>query len=508
MVLTKEELATLEIISTVPKDSKGFKRLMNGVSLKEGVFTKEELDFFVNYFCGEIGSSYSFKMNKAKNANKMFNIGWGWINGNEFFALKNADNYQQAIKKLLFLSDDTIMYNKVSLREVYKQAFLRLYAHHRIFNYDKAIGYNDPYFYMEYNPINGVNNPKISAEILKILETKLGEKINFNATIGNLYYFNTMIQNHKDTTEPDNGQPICSLVLGNPYSVSFISNKNDSNTPKRTTERYIADIRGITLFGKENPTIPLKQGSMYKIGYKIREKLVGRFTSHMPHPNNLTGLDNGLELPEIHGDSNYALSVTFRDIEPNKFKIVDNQEILNNGVDGVDYINVYSKGKTKLGQMLSNFYASNFTYKGETFASVESFWYWHKMTQMNIGYPHDFGKRFTVEDIENVKTKQGYYAKKLFRDICGKKHKKWNTDRFNPTMEELKEVYIAKLSDDPKILEELMKNKKPLTHYYDWGAKRTLVHKYLWTVELWIIIAKELHIEENKKAIERWREKC
>ena len=46
-------------------------------------------------------------------------------------------------------------------------------------------------------------------------------------------------------------------------------------------------------------------------------------------------------------------------------------------LDGVDHINVYSKGKTLLGQLLSNFAYSPFCHPehGE-FNSVEAFYYW------------------------------------------------------------------------------------------------------------------------------------
>jgi hypothetical protein len=45
--------------------------------------------------------------------------------------------------------------------------------------------------------------------------------------------------------------------------------------------------------------------------------------------------------------------------------------------DGVTHINVYSRGNTELGRLLSNFAHTPFSHPefGE-FASVEGFWYW------------------------------------------------------------------------------------------------------------------------------------
>jgi len=44
--------------------------------------------------------------------------------------------------------------------------------------------------------------------------------------------------------------------------------------------------------------------------------------------------------------------------------------------DGVTHINIYSKGRTTLGQMLSNFEDSPFTCEDGNFRSIEDYWYW------------------------------------------------------------------------------------------------------------------------------------
>lgn len=46
-------------------------------------------------------------------------------------------------------------------------------------------------------------------------------------------------------------------------------------------------------------------------------------------------------------------------------------------MDGVDHINVYSRGRTGLGRVLTNFAHTPFTVPEHgTFASVEGYWYW------------------------------------------------------------------------------------------------------------------------------------
>jgi len=51
--------------------------------------------------------------------------------------------------------------------------------------------------------------------------------------------------------------------------------------------------------------------------------------------------------------------------------------MLDSKMDGVTHINIYSKGKTKLGRLLTNFAHTPFTHaEYGQFASVEGFWYW------------------------------------------------------------------------------------------------------------------------------------
>lgn len=54
--------------------------------------------------------------------------------------------------------------------------------------------------------------------------------------------------------------------------------------------------------------------------------------------------------------------------------------MIGEGIDGVDHINIYSKGKTSLGRWLTNFAYSPFIIEinGEhhQFVSIEGLWYW------------------------------------------------------------------------------------------------------------------------------------
>ena len=81
--------------------------------------------------------------------------------------------------------------------------------------------------------------------------------------------------------------------------------------------------------------------------------------------------------------------------------------------DGVDHINVYSRGKTQLGRMLSNFYPLPFNHPVYgVFNTVEGFYYYvstgfkYEVLRTLSGFEaKKFGKsleRTKLEDFENI----------------------------------------------------------------------------------------------------------
>lgn len=129
--------------------------------------------------------------------------------------------------------------------------------------------------------------------------------------------------------------------------------------------------------------------------------------------------------------------------------------------DGLDHINVYSKGKTFLGRSLSNFAKTPFEIpsKGK-FDTVEGFWYW------------------TMTGLEKFRTLSGWECKKM-GDSCKK-------NRSHPTEMELLEAYSAKLNSHPNIAEMLHNNKLPLAHYYVYNNKVVEPKEWAWTAQLWL----------------------
>lgn len=128
--------------------------------------------------------------------------------------------------------------------------------------------------------------------------------------------------------------------------------------------------------------------------------------------------------------------------------------------DGIDHINIYSKGKTRLGRLLSNFADTPFEIPGKgRFRTVEGFWY-YTITGNNV-----------------------------FRNLPGWECKQIGSKgvpiRDHPTTEELYEAYRHKLGSHPNIKELLINNKLPLAHYYNYKGKVVIPKEWQWTAELW-----------------------
>lgn len=151
--------------------------------------------------------------------------------------------------------------------------------------------------------------------------------------------------------------------------------------------------------------------------------------------------------------------------------------------DGITHINVFSKSKSKLGRMLSNFARTPITTPTDKFITVESWWYWMKMKSINESC---LVPLFTDEQIIEIKEKVGKDAKDYFRALY-----KIDSSEYSPTKEQLKLVYQLKLEQHPDIKELLLQNTLPLTHYYMMFDKKVSADSTLWTALLWDEIKQE-----------------
>ncbi len=144
------------------------------------------------------------------------------------------------------------------------------------------------------------------------------------------------------------------------------------------------------------------------------------------------------------------------------------------GVDGIDHINVYSKGKTELGKWLSNFSYAEFCVDNLAFKSVEGYWYFllTDCKEYNLCYLH------------------GFEAKQYGKRFASKKY----DDNDNVFKDKIKKAIDEKIKSNRQMMLALSNSTLPLCHYYDYSGKKVDAG-YDWIVE---------HIEHRRKQLKKY----
>jgi len=133
--------------------------------------------------------------------------------------------------------------------------------------------------------------------------------------------------------------------------------------------------------------------------------------------------------------------------------------------DGKDHINIYSKGKTELGKMLSNFEKYPIHTKDGDFMSVEGYWYWMSIKPCN--------------EREQLRKCYGFWAKKLGKEILEFKEKNWDKEFENKI---LLAIWYKFRRCSALILPEY--SNLPFEHYYNYGGKvMDVKDKYPWMID-------------------------
>ena len=123
--------------------------------------------------------------------------------------------------------------------------------------------------------------------------------------------------------------------------------------------------------------------------------------------------------------------------------------------DGLEYINMYSKAKTPLGRMLSDFFHFPIETEDGHFESVEGYWYW-------LSLPIN-------EETEIMRRLYGFQAKNKGRELR-KKYGEENL-RFDERFEEKILAAIRyKVERNKKLIKPEYKN-LPIIHYYTFDGK-------------------------------------
>lgn len=138
--------------------------------------------------------------------------------------------------------------------------------------------------------------------------------------------------------------------------------------------------------------------------------------------------------------------------------------ILTPECDGITHINIYSKGKTLLGRMLSNFYYFPFKSRDGEFCSIEGYWHWLGIEE--------------CEEKEILRILYGYKA----RDVgikLKKKYKRINDENFE--LKILRSIQL-KIYHNLDMFTDSIKD-LPFEHYYVYGDKIIDIrNKYEWMI--------------------------
>lgn len=143
--------------------------------------------------------------------------------------------------------------------------------------------------------------------------------------------------------------------------------------------------------------------------------------------------------------------------------------------DGITHINVYSKGATELGRLLSNFAHTPVLTEDGPFESLEGYWYW-------LGSTKD-------KDAELLRELHGWKAKQYGREIGAKDWLEESEFRLK-----IEKAMKAKIEQHPRIAEMLGYSTLPFTHYYVYGGKVVNVKESKWILEIWELLRQELNI--------------
>lgn len=162
--------------------------------------------------------------------------------------------------------------------------------------------------------------------------------------------------------------------------------------------------------------------------------------------------------------------------------------------DGVTHINVYSKAKTELGRLLSNFAHTPFKHpRYGHFSSVEAFWYW-----LSTGKKND-----------QLRSLHGYQSKKAGLLIRKQMEESGEAFQEVPNFKaEIKKAILCKIEQNEHLRDLLKNSSLPLTHYYIWGNvsseseyKVTYPVKYAWIHEYIDLVRQYLNGEAHKVLI-------
>lgn len=134
--------------------------------------------------------------------------------------------------------------------------------------------------------------------------------------------------------------------------------------------------------------------------------------------------------------------------------------------DGINHINIYSKGKTSLGRFLSNFADARIETEDGEFSSVEGYWYWLLLKNDTA---------MIQREKESLRIFFGFDVKDLGRRLLKRYGSRFSeekqVDNDSDFQRKIKNAIKFKIDNNLKYKEELAKCTLPFEHYYVYYGK-------------------------------------
>jgi predicted NAD-dependent protein-ADP-ribosyltransferase YbiA (DUF1768 family) len=151
--------------------------------------------------------------------------------------------------------------------------------------------------------------------------------------------------------------------------------------------------------------------------------------------------------------------------------------------DDIDHINIYSKGKSELGRLLSNFANTPFVLPEDgKFASIEGYWYW-LLCEPN--------------QREQLRCLHGFEAKKLGRELP----RRCDMESEILFRTKICNAILEKISQNLNIKELMITSVLPFDHYYVYDGKMVRT-KYDWLVRFFEKVRIELKSSSSQKSLD------
>lgn len=146
----------------------------------------------------------------------------------------------------------------------------------------------------------------------------------------------------------------------------------------------------------------------------------------------------------------------------------NDQPIWNPNEDGITHINTYSRSRTELGRLMSNFAHTPFCFEPYGhFESAEGFWYWY----------------FTGQQHDALRGVVGWEAKKV-----GRLFEADRIDSFGILADDITiitEMLVHKTASTPKLYELLKESTLPFCHYYCPNGVVQIIEGLDWFNQAW-----------------------